>query len=390
MKVTNGLLLKLAVVAAALVAVTLAVYCRGEKAPGNFVPGAPLVQGLDVSQAAKIVVREKRANAEGYDVATLTAQADGSYAVAERHGYPADNEEINVLLRTLLDIRTAVRLADSPDANPDFGVSPGAPATGDVAFLDKSGAEILKITVGASAGRGHNVTAGRAVYRSEAPVDFRGSPLSYIDQTVFKADSKKVKSLAVERPDGEKYSFVAKDGALKLASVPAGKEENDETSWGLKEGFTGLMFDDVAPLEAGAAGLQKKAAAVVAMDDGGVYRLAVWQDKDGAYFATAEADEPRRERLTPEKLIFWEKAVQYNRAHKGWRFAISQWDGERLDKPLAALLKDAPKPEAPKAEAKTEAGKAGAAQPGSHPAPAKPATDKPEASQPVAPTPAEK
>ncbi|MBP5231925.1 MAG: DUF4340 domain-containing protein, partial [Planctomycetes bacterium] len=361
MRVTNGLLLKLAVVAAALVAVTLAVYCRGEKAPGNFVPGAPLVQGLDVSQAAKIVVREKRANAEGYEVATLTAQADGAYAIAERHGYPADNEEINVLLRALLDIRTAVRLADAPDANPDFGVVLGSPATGDVAFVDKSGKEILKITVGAPAGRGHNVTIGRAVYRSEAPVDFRGSPLSYIDQTVFKSDSKKVKSLAIERPDGAKYSFIAKDGALKLAGVPDGKVENDEASWGVKEGFTGLMFDDVAPLEpekAGTAALQKKTAAVVAMDDGAVYRLAIWQDKDGAYFATAAADEPARERLTPEKLMVWEKAVKYNRAHKGWRFAISKWDGERLDKPLSALLKDAPKP-----EAKTAAGP-GATPPG--------------------------
>ena len=58
-----------------------------------------------------------------------------------------------------------------------------------------------------------------------------------------------MKSLAIERPDGAKYSFIAKDGALKLAGVPDGKVKNDEASWGVKEGFTGLMFDDVAPLE---------------------------------------------------------------------------------------------------------------------------------------------
>ena len=49
--------------------------------------------------------------------------------------------------------------------------------------------------------------------------------------------------------------------------------------------------------------------------------------------------------MTPEKLIVWENAVRFNRAHKGWLFALSQWEGERIDKPLDKLFKDAKKPE---------------------------------------------
>lgn len=342
MKITNGLLLKLLVLAAALAAMTWVISGLDGKVPAGFTPGAPLVQGFDAQQVGKIVVRDQ--GADGAHTATLSAQADGSFTIAEKDGYPADFEEINESLRTILDIRTAAKLANSPEANPEFGIAEKGSATADAAFFDKDGKEILKLYVGAANGRGHAVmtrgaAGASAVFRSETPVEISGQPLSFIDQTVLKADGKKIKTVEIERKDG-KFSLAGKDGVLKLQNLPAGKEENDAEAWGLKDGLTHLMFEDVA--KNAPAGLEEKCRWTVTMENGTVYRLALLRGAAGSW-VTASSDEPRLAR--PENAVVLDHAIRYNRAHKGWHFKISDWNAERLDKPFAAFLKDIPQPE---------------------------------------------
>lgn len=375
MILTDAKLKTIALAALVLLALTIVVYAIPRHQAPAVQSGALLIQGLDPAIITRVALRQ------GEKKTTISQNAGGVYAVEEKHGYPADLQDLNSLLVDILDIRIA---AQPKTATPDdCGLDPKKPEGGEITLAGKDGKELLSLLVGKTTEKGTFFSRAGTIYLSEKPFSFTCDPMNFVDQTLYSVSANDAVRIDADL-GGKKYAFEKdKSGTLHLAGVPAGKVENTDETWGLKDGLGRVSFEDVLP----AAGVEFKPelTAEITLETTMKYRLAVGKGKDGKYLAQAQAVAPNDKKLqesmqlranTAKKelaekdavLTANDKAKEFNARSSGWLYQLSDWSAKRLLTDPDKLLKDAPKEE-PKAEAK----------------PAAPAAETPAATTPAAP-----
>lgn len=327
----------------------------------GFTPGATLIQGLDPSAITKI---ELQKTVDGKEVNATIALNGEAFAVAQKNNYPADLEDVNYLLVQLLDIRAAEQPQKDLEKAADYGLDPKKPEGGMITLYGKDNKEIAKLLVGRNTAKGTFLSLGKEIYLSEKLFEFSAEAASFLNQSLIKADSKEIAQIEIQN-GAEKYAFAvdakAKDKGLQFVNMPADKEEDTNSTWGVKEGLGRVTFDDVLPA-AEVKDFVPAFTATITLESSLKYVLEMMKNKDGKYLLRAKAIGPDRTKVEASTKIRVDsdkkelaekdavltavsKAKEFNEDHANWVYIMSEWQGQRLMTPLAKLLKDKPKPE---------------------------------------------
>ena len=93
----------LAIVAVVLLAASIWTYRSSLVGAGHFERGRRFLPSLNPDNIAEIVIKK------GNDHVTLKRGDDG-FTITEIHGYPAANESVNRVLRTLVELELDLRI----------------------------------------------------------------------------------------------------------------------------------------------------------------------------------------------------------------------------------------------------------------------------------------
>jgi parvulin-like peptidyl-prolyl isomerase len=378
MTVSNRQLSILAVVAVAMLLVTIVLYGVKCEPEAEFQTGALLVQGLEPDKVAKITIKK------GDDTVTLE-RTDAGFAVAERDAYPASVKKVNELFIDCLGIRLADKVTSSADNHKDLGVAKDSddavfvtfyggppeaedeekPATeAEAETKEQSPKPLLGIVIGKSSERGSGshvrLLDSDVVYTSEKGVYLSTGVSSYIDTEICDIKKDDVEEARVALAD-ESYTVLRnKDKKIVLAEIPEGKKQKDYDVEAVLDALSYLTFSDVV-IEP-PADLAFDATYVARTKKHLTYtiRLAAKGDKHYAKVAVrgpsaAELkqagligrDDPK-EKLEEKSAILSaaDKADELNKLHSQWIYELDKWKAEKMRKPLADLLED-DKPEEP-------------------------------------------
>jgi hypothetical protein len=175
---------------------------------GALSPGLEKLRDAKVDDVAKVVLEKGKGKVE------LAREGDG-WVVASAHGYPADKEKVEKLLKTLDGIERGEKAGENPTSHPSFEVD--RKKGGFITLLGKDGSEIAKIVVGKTApGGGISMTRIFARFgdedatwriesdvRSEAMLYSKDAEAkSYLLKDIVKlADDMEIESVRLTRPE---------------------------------------------------------------------------------------------------------------------------------------------------------------------------------------------
>lgn len=321
------MLRNLAIAFVVLLVVTLLAY-RQPRVTKNALINAPLIQGLDVAQIGRIVITAKNPRTKILQTTTLSATHRDLFTIAEKNNYLADTEEINELLRTLLDIRIASVVESSNLSSPHLSTE----NTARLEIFNRAEILSLSLIVGATYGNGNYVTLNGETLISAVPIILNGEPLEYLNPLLLKIDGKNLRQINITR-GSEKFSLIAdRDGIIKLSPLLDGKNENANAVWNLREALSYLTIADVAPM--GENKLAEILHAEIISVDEMVYQLRLFKPAE-KYQLTITAVEPNNS----ADIMLKDRVMNFNRQHHHWLYTLTDELGEQLDKKMSDLIK---------------------------------------------------
>ena len=363
----------LAIVAGVMVTATVLLYALSGVPRARFEARAFLVQGLDPAKIGHVTITCA-------DEAVDVKLTDNGFVVTELSDYLASVEPLNALIVSVMDVRCAEKMTGAPDRQEAFGVAETSDTVTIVTFRDREGKTLVELFVGEPApeGRGTYVRlAGQdAVYRTEEPLYVRTRPLEYVDKNLVSVEAVDVQRVAVVALE-DNYAIVRKDGAFAFEDAPEGKRAKEYALDSVAEALSSLYFEGVSRADGFEA--EWTGSYEAALKGGLVYAVAL-AEKDGKHVVKISARGPdaaavRKSTRIGETeadaslaqkeavLLAAETAPAFNARHEPWVYQISKWNADKLQKPLADLLEDAPAPESQPATPPASEPEAPASQP---------------------------
>lgn len=341
--------LRLALVAVLLLAASIWTYSASVSRGERFQRGQRLLPNLVPDEVATITLEK------GETTTTLKRSQD-DFVVAEVHNYPAKNEAVNRVLHDLVDATLEKEVGRSSDLAAELEIDPPGEETIEIALLDSSGEDMVRLRVGKSFESG----AGRYVRRTDledAPIYLTSAGLflntdaaSFLEKEIVDMPQERVRQ--VKGPD---YVLERreKDGPLELASVPAGRREKAAETGKLASLLDRFSFEQVFLADdPEVRDLDFGHEVTLELDDGTSYTIA-YADHDDHTFVTVRGDHDL-ERVeigldTPEdelrekadKLSRADEIEDFNAFNGSWVYQVSSYTADKLRLRRADLLEDA-------------------------------------------------
>jgi hypothetical protein len=315
---------------------------------------AYLIQGLDPDQIAKITI------ATGKDGELVALNRRGqNFLVANKDKYPALTDEINKLITTCLDIKTAELYTDNPANFKELGVTE-ADARLIVKFYKADSNLLTGVIIGKQRAKGSVGYIRRAtdnsVYIMAAQIPWiKNRPIEYVDQQLTQVKREDIESVTVSDLN-ETYALKPDGKAVTLENTPEGKKIKENVADRVFAALADLSFDDVNAESALSAGnsLKFDRKYVCQLKDSTVY--AFWLAKEGDKWFTkcdakfmdktpvtktqgqVESEEELKKKEA--KLLARDAADEFLEKHKDWVYQIHKDKAQDMTKPLAELIED--------------------------------------------------
>jgi hypothetical protein len=338
--------LKLAAVAAVLLAGSVWAYTDSVSRGDRFQRGKKLLPNLAIDEVANIVVTE------GGKTTTLKRGEQG-FTVAEVHDYPAKNEAVNRFLRDLMEIGLEKEVGTGEDLARELEIEPPAASTVDVTLRNDTGQDMVRLRLGKTftGGDGRYV---RRLDQENAPIYLtsEGVYLSATTDQLLDQEIVDVLPSDVVRVEGEDFVLAAAEpgGALALTGVPAGKKEKTSETGRLRSVLERLSFDQVYLADdPEVRDLAFERRLRVLLDDDTSYTLSLAKREDRSFMQirgdhsigqvmitlTTPEDELREK---ADQLTRAEEVGKFNEFHGSWVYEIPSGTAARLELTKAELV----------------------------------------------------
>jgi hypothetical protein len=313
---------------------------------------AYLIQGLEPADIGSIILGTSE------NVVTLKRQR-GRFVVADKGNYPATASEINELITSCLDIRTAELYTSDKANHKDLGVTE-EDARSVVKFLKPDSSLLTGVVIGKNReqGRGSYVrlaSSDKVYVTSEAP-RIRNGAMDYIDEELITISRDDIESVTVASDDGD-YTLRKKEQSIILENLPEGKKLKGSDYEQVFNALTNMRFNDVQKKSAVEDDLNFQRQFVCRLKDSSVYTIDIAQKNDKTY-VTCEAEFMDKTPVTKEKgveseeelkkkeakLLARDKVKEFSDKHKGWVYEIAEYMAKNLTKKLSELVEDEEKP----------------------------------------------
>jgi hypothetical protein len=338
----------LAVLVAALFLTSAFAYHRSEQRGERFERGQRFLPNLNPDRIAEITLEKGET--------TTRLRRDGDrFLVASAGGYPAKTEEVNRLLRDLLDVRLEKEVGEGEELQGELELTGEEEGTLEVTLEDDAGKEMLRFLVGKAfegeGGGGNYIRRAEAdggpIYLTSSRVYFDATDDDYLDKEILDVEAEKVTAVR-----GPGYELAREDGGeLELVDVPSGKKASAKVDQ-LKRALSPLRFTKHHLADAPEVqGLSFEPPVVFDLDDGSGYQVEV-AEKDGEHFLriagfhrtgqvqiAMDADE-EEVRETSEQLVRADEIQSFNEFHGSWIYQVSESTADKFRLDRGELLED--------------------------------------------------
>ncbi len=329
---------KLGAIAAVLLLLAVFTYRHDAGRAERFESGQKFLQNLNPDEIAKVTIK---GSAEDASV-TLDRQGE-EYTVAESNGYLARNEQVNRVVRDLLEVALDRRMGDGDELALELGLV-GDEAIS-VVLSNVSGEDMVSLEIGASSdsgGRYVRRTSGedQAIYRTEGALSVSTDPGSFLKKEVLDHSSSEVVRLegsdfVLAKAQDEEGSW---QGALELEGGTAEPAEVNKLSGLLSR----LSYEEVYLANAAeVVGLRFDRTLVFELDDRSGYELQAAQQGDETFIRIRglfnvdrlEVSEDETEEELEQKadvLRRSDEIAKFDQYHGSWVYQVSAAAGETI------------------------------------------------------------
>lgn len=265
----------IALLAAAVLAISGALYLSAQRNPQRGPNGAALLPSLasELNTVTALSVRR------GSTTPTVTVHSQGGrWTVAERGDYPADVPKLRKLLLTLRDAKILEQKTSNPANFPILGVedpsSPGATGA-EISITAQDGKHA--VIIGKAVGEGNFARrAGEGTsYSVEPSISFEAEPRYWIESKLLDIAAAGIQSIEIKPASGPAYTVRRESPAganFTLDGAPAGRQAADPASLAPSPTtYSGLTADDVVPVSG--VDFSKATTATVTLADGNMITL---------------------------------------------------------------------------------------------------------------------
>ncbi len=337
----------LAIVALLLLVASVWTYRTGSSGSDSFERGRRLLPNLNPDDVAEITI------SQGDQRVTLT-RADDGFTVDDVDGYPATNQAVNRVLRSLIEIEPDKRVGTGDDLYRDLGLTADVEDMVEVALKNSAGADMVRLRVGRALDDGPGSYLrridgdGGPAYLSSNRLSFNPDPETYLDKEIVRVETDDI-----ERIEGPDFRIARGDDGLELEAVPRGMKEKSGAVNRVTNLLRGLRFDEVYLADADEVrGLQPRQAIDVRLTDGSGYRVAVAERDDEHFLQIAgyhtvdrvSVDRDETEQELEDKAAILSRADEisrFNQFHGSWVYRIGETTAEALGFDKADLIEDA-------------------------------------------------
>lgn len=325
----------LAVIAALLLAASIWSYVSGNADAERFRRGQLLLPNFNPDDVAVITI------SKGDESVTLNRGDDG-FTVAEAHDYPATNQSVNRVLRSLVELSLEKRVGTGDDLYRELGLTADSDEMTEIALKAADGEDMVRLRVGRAFADGpgsyvRRIDTDEPAYLSSSRLTLSADPETYLDKEIVR-----VARDEIERIDGPDYQFVRGGDGLELVGVPRGRKEKASATGRVKNLLAALRFDKVYLADDDELrGLKPAPVLDVLLTDGSGYRLAVAERDDGHYLqivgyhtvdrveiARDESDDELKDKAAV--LARADEISKFNRFHGSWVYKLSATTAETL------------------------------------------------------------
>jgi hypothetical protein len=310
---------------------------------------AYLIQGLDPSEIAKIVL--------GTGSDTITLKREGNrFLVVEKDDYPAKTDAINELITSCLDIKIIEMYTDDKQNHKALGVTE-EDARSVIKFFKADSSPLAGVIVGKNKEQGRGtfvrLVSDDKVYLSLSVPRANSNAMGYIDSSLLSIGSEDIESIQVVSPK-ETYSIKRKASGneIVLEDIPEGKKQKDDDCKSVFEAATNLWITDVSE---GTAGILFDNKYICKLKDSTVYTFDISQKESKSYITCRaeftdptpvtkpEAEDSEEDLKKKEALLLGrDNASDFSRKHKGWVYEIGEYNASNMVKKLSELIEDDP------------------------------------------------
>jgi hypothetical protein len=336
----------IALLIAALAAISAAVYLSTQRNAAREIHGLPLLPSL----ASEMNTLTSLSVLKGTPTPSVTVHKQGDeWTVAERANYPADVSKLRKLLLALSDARIREEKTSDPASYSIIGVEdptkPGATGT-QIELIAKNGKQAVIVGKPAEQGSFVRRVGEQISYVVEPAISFEAEPRYWIDTRLLDISADKIQSIQFKPDTGPTYTLrrvsepqptlasqpatPATPAASKfvLEGVPSGRQAADSnTLESSPTTFSSLSDDDVAPV--GDIDFSKLSTVTLALSDGSVITLT-----------GAAVGEKRWIQIAAPK------DASLSAKTSGRAFEIANYRYDQIFKPLEQLLVPKPAPSA--------------------------------------------
>lgn len=335
----------LAICALAAILLSAFAYHDSVRRAERFERGQSFLLNLNPDEVAMIEL------AKGDDKVTMRREGE-RFVVMSEGRYPAANESVNRLLRSLLDLSLEKEVGRGESLAEELGLSDDASERLDVALQDATGKSMVRFSVGdgASAGSGVGGSGGSYIMRTDEGAEdtiyltsdrvfLNTDGGSFLEKDLVDESASRVASIQgadflLKRPED--------GGDLALEDLAEGASTDPAKIDQLGSLLAGLRFNAHHLADAPeVAGLRFGSPVEIVLEDGSGYRLAI-ASKDDKQFLTIEGfhtagrievavdaseDEVRE---TSEVLVRADEIAAFNQLHGSWVYEIPAFTADKL------------------------------------------------------------
>ena len=353
-KKTNQILL---IAASALLLLSAWTYQNSVKRAERFERGQKFLPNLNPDEIARIEINK------GNEQTVLRRAQDGErFDVASADGYKAKNNNVNRLIKDVLEIELEKEVGEGESLQKDLQLVAGEERdaeTVEVALIGSGGNDMVRFLVGKAFESGGNYVRRidgdqKMIYLSSTRVFLTTDGDSFIDKDLLDVPRGDVARVA-----GTDFLFEkGEDGsALALVDLPAGKKESAQANQ-VKTVLQGLRFTKHYLADAPEVrGLRFDRQLDITLDDGSAYLLESAQQGDKHYLRITgrhtsdqvsggrilmqpDATEEQMQE-TSELMARVDELQQFNVYHGSWVYEVTVNTADRVRATRADLLEDA-------------------------------------------------
>jgi len=334
----------LAIVALVLLIASVWTYRSGISRADRFQRGQRLLANLNPDDVTEIAITRG-------DQSVTLKRGDDGFTVADAHDYPATNQAVNRVLRTLMELQLEKKVGTGDDLYRELGLSADSGDAVEVALEGTDGDDMVRLRIGKAleGGDGSYLRRldgdGGPAYLSTRRVTVSTDADSYLDKEIVR-----VAQDQIERIQGPDFAIVRGDDGLELDAVPHGRKEKAAEMNRVKNALNGLRFDRVLLADDGELrGLSFHPAFDVRLTDGSGYRLAL-AERDGEHFlqvsgyhtvdhVTVGRDESQEELEDKAEILGRADEIsRFNRFHGSWVYHLGDAAAKTLGLRKADLI----------------------------------------------------